>query len=146
MCWGYNNAGQCNVPGNLGVARAVTTGSFSTVAILPNGTVRAWGAGVPGSSGWPNFGQSTVPANLGPVVEVNAGGYFTLAMAKEPISSVCPGDINLNSIVDAVDLAMVLTSWGTDGTGGEFDADITKDGIVGGADITVVFSGWGICP
>ena len=58
----------------------------------------------------------------------------------------CPGDINLNSIVDAVDLAMVLTSWGTNGTGGEFDADITNDGIVGGADITVVFSGWGPCP
>ena len=145
MCWGYNNAGQCNVPGNLGVARAVTTGSFSTVAILPNGTVRAWGAGVPGSSGWPNFGQSTVPADLGPVVDVNAGGYFTLAMVKEPISSVCPGDINLNSTVDAVDLAMVLTSWGT--SGGDYPrADVNHDGVVNGPDLGALLGGWGICP
>ena len=145
MCWGYNNAGQCNVPGNLGVARAVTTGSFSTVAILPDGTVRAWGAGVPGSSGWPNFGQSTVPAGLGPVVEVNAGGYFTLAMVREPISSVCPGDINQNGTVDAVDLAMVLTSWGT--SGGDYPrADVNHDGVVNGPDLGALLGGWGSCP
>ncbi len=79
------------------------------------------------------------------LVPNSAGGIIVDDISVIEIDP-CPGDINLNSVVDAVDLAMVLTSWGTNGTGGEFDADITNDGIVGGADITVVFSGWGPCP
>ena len=57
----------------------------------------------------------------------------------------CPGDINLNSIVDAVDLAMVLTSWGT--SGGDYPrADVNHDGIVNGPDLGALLGGWGICP
>jgi len=57
----------------------------------------------------------------------------------------CPGDINLNSIVDAVDLAMVLTSWGTSGS--EYPrADVNHDGIVNGPDLGALLGGWGICP
>ena len=57
----------------------------------------------------------------------------------------CPGDINLNSIVDAVDLAMALTSWGT--SGGDYPrADVNHDGIVNGPDLGALLGGWGICP
>lgn len=57
----------------------------------------------------------------------------------------CPGDINLNSIVDAVDLAMVLTSWGTSGS--EYPrADVNHDGVVNGPDLGALLGGWGICP
>ena len=57
----------------------------------------------------------------------------------------CPGDINLNSVVDAVDLAMVLTSWGT--SGGEYPrADVNHDGVVNGPDLGALLGGWGSCP
>ena len=57
----------------------------------------------------------------------------------------CPGDINLNSVVDAVDLAMVLTSWGT--SGGDYPrADVNQDGVVNGPDLGALLGGWGICP
>ena len=57
----------------------------------------------------------------------------------------CPGDINLNSIVDAVDLAMVLTSWGTSGS--EYPrADVNHDGVVNGPDLGALLGGWGLCP
>jgi hypothetical protein len=57
----------------------------------------------------------------------------------------CPGDINLNSIVDAVDLAMVLTSWGTSGS--EYPrADVNQDGVVNGPDLGALLGGWGLCP
>ena len=57
----------------------------------------------------------------------------------------CPGDINLNSVVDAVDLAMVLTSWGTSGS--EYPrADVNHDGIVNGPDLGALLGGWGLCP
>ena len=57
----------------------------------------------------------------------------------------CPGDISGNGGVDGVDLTVLLGSWGTDGTGGEFFADINNDGIVNGADLAVVLTGWGPC-
>ena len=57
----------------------------------------------------------------------------------------CPGDINLNSVVDAVDLAMVLTSWGTSGS--EYPrADVNHDGVVNGPDLGALLGGWGLCP
>ena len=57
----------------------------------------------------------------------------------------CPGDINLNSVVDAVDLAMVLTSWGTSGS--EYPrADVNHDGVVNGPDLGALLGGWGSCP
>ena len=60
-------------------------------------------------------------------------------------SDPCPGDINLNSIVDAVDLTMVLTSWGT--SGGDYPrADVNQDGVVNGPDLGALLGGWGLCP
>ena len=58
----------------------------------------------------------------------------------------CPGDISGNNAVDGVDLSVLLGVWGTDGSGGEFDADVTNDGIVNGADLTIILGGWGPCP
>jgi hypothetical protein len=57
----------------------------------------------------------------------------------------CPGDINQNGTVDAVDLAMVLTSWGTSGS--EYPrADVNHDGVVNGPDLGALLGGWGLCP
>ena len=57
---------------------------------------------------------------------------------------LCPGDINGNGAVDGVDLAALLSTWGTDGQG-EFDCDIDDDGIVSGIDLAFILSGWGSC-
>ena len=60
-------------------------------------------------------------------------------------SDPCPGDINQNGTVDAVDLAMVLTSWGTSGS--DYPrADVNHDGVVNGPDLGALLGGWGICP
>ena len=56
----------------------------------------------------------------------------------------CPGDVTGNNAVDGVDLAIVLSAWGTNGNG-EFQTDIDNDGIVGGTDLAYVLSGWGPC-
>jgi len=57
----------------------------------------------------------------------------------------CIPDVTGNGFVDGVDLAAVLSSWGSDGEG-EFRTDLTGDGIVNGADLATVLSGWGACP
>jgi hypothetical protein len=57
----------------------------------------------------------------------------------------CSSDIDQSGTVNAVDLAAILTVWGTDG--GKYPrADINGDGEVNGPDLAAVLSNWGSCP
>ena len=73
----------------------------------------------------------------------NAAGPFTADGASEICD--CYGDVIQDGLVNGVDLAAVLTAWGTSG-GPTSRADCNRDGIVGGPDLTIVLSGWGVCP
>jgi hypothetical protein len=57
----------------------------------------------------------------------------------------CAADISGNGVVDAVDLAAVLSSWGNAPTG-KTNADINRDGEVNAIDLAEVLSSWGACP
>lgn len=57
----------------------------------------------------------------------------------------CPGDIDRNGTANGVDLAMILTAWGTNGAKYP-GTDVNRNGIVDGADMTFVLSSWGECP
>jgi hypothetical protein len=57
----------------------------------------------------------------------------------------CAADIDGSGTVNAVDLAAVLTVWGTDGSKYP-NADIDGDGEVNGPDLAAVLSSWGACP
>lgn len=59
-------------------------------------------------------------------------------------SCQCLADISGNGIVDGVDLAFVLGSWGVGG--GKAGADINGDGVVAGEDLAMVLGAWGACP
>ena len=143
-CWGLNGNGQCDVPANLGEVVDVDAGSFNTMALLADGSVRTWGAGAPGSSGWPSFGQSTPPTDLQVALRVTAGAYFSASLERPRI--LCPADINHDRVVNGVDLAILLTEWGTDGGKFHPEADIDGSGIVDAEDIAAVLSAWGPCP
>ena len=54
----------------------------------------------------------------------------------------CAGDIDLNGNIDAADLTMLLSMWGTANPA----ADIDGDGIVDAPDLTALLSAWGVCP
>ena len=60
------------------------------------------------------------------------------------IEIACPGDVVANGIVDGVDLAALLSVWGTDG-GIYPRADTNGDGDVTGADLATLLSSWGAC-
>jgi len=47
-------------------------------------------------------------------------------------------DVNGDGLVNGIDLAFILTYWGSSAP----IADLNDDGIVGGADLTIVLSGW----
>jgi hypothetical protein len=82
VAWGYNGAGQCNVPAlPAGLTYVeIAAGASHTVAGLSDGSVVAWG---------PNYqGQCNVPA-LPPgltYVEISAGGNHTVARTAPPIA------------------------------------------------------------
>jgi len=58
--------------------------------------------------------------------------------------SCCPGDVASDGMVDGVDLAAVLSQWGTQRSG-TFNADIDNSGLVDGGDLALVLGGWGPC-
>jgi hypothetical protein len=57
----------------------------------------------------------------------------------------CPGDVDGSGSVNGVDLAVILTNWGTPSE--EYpNADTNDDGVVDGSDLAAVLAGWGACP
>jgi hypothetical protein len=65
--------------------------------------------------------------------------------ASDPTLAICcPEDIVKDGAVNAIDLAAILNTWGTDG--GKFPrADVDGSGTVDGADLAAVLSQWGPC-
>ena len=65
--------------------------------------------------------------------------------ASDPTLAICcPEDIIEDGAVNAIDLAAILNTWGTDG--GKFPrADVDGSGTVDGADLAAVLSEWGPC-
>jgi len=57
-----------------------------------------------------------------------------------PSEDQCPADLNHDGVVDAVDLTMLLTAWGTP------DADLDGDGITDATDLVILLAAWGDCP
>jgi len=72
----------------------------------------------------------------------NISGDYTLDSASHVCR--CAGDINSDQLIDGIDLAILLSTWGTDG-GIYPNADTNSDGVVNGVDMTVILSGWGSC-
>lgn len=72
MCWGRDWYGALSPPRPLSGVRAVSAGWFHSVAIRGDGRVVCWGAGGPGTSGWPNFGQSSPPNIVADAVDAGA--------------------------------------------------------------------------
>ena len=74
-------------------------------------------------------------------VELPGFGYAMTAAVVDR----CTGDLNGDRVIDGLDLARVLSQWGSCLTEGPCSADLNGDGVVDGGDLTLVLSGWGAC-
>jgi hypothetical protein len=63
------------VPAGLTNAVAIVGGAGHSVALLPNGTLTAWG--------YNYYGQTNVPPGLDEVIGITAGQYFSLALRAD---------------------------------------------------------------
>lgn len=80
-------------------------------------------------------------------LHVGATAWFVFAeLGKNPYNLfpivAPPGDLDGDGVVNAVDLAILLGSWGPC-VG--CDADLNDDGVVGPADLAIVLGNWGPC-
>jgi hypothetical protein len=81
---------------------------------------------------------------VGTTVCGNAIRNIAGAYQADSASQVCDcrADLSGDGIVNGVDLAIVLSSWGTANAA----ADLNGDGTVGGSDLGFVLAAWGTCP
>ena len=82
--WGLNQYGERNVPDGLGDVLQVAAGYIHSLALKPDGTVAAWGAGTTNDpASFENRGQSVVPPGLSGVVSVAASILHSLALRSD---------------------------------------------------------------
>jgi hypothetical protein len=105
---------------------------------LSNGYVIEWSADC-NADGVVDYGQ----IRAGELDDANANNIPDCCEAGTACG--CAADISGNGVVDAVDLAAVLSSWGNAPTG-KTNADINRDGEINAIDLAEVLSSWGACP
>ena len=82
--WGLNQFSERNVPDGLGDVLQVSAGYIHSLALKPDGTVAAWGAGTTNDPGsFENRGQSIVPPGLSGVISVAGGVLHSLALKSD---------------------------------------------------------------
>ena len=154
------NWGQALSPVEFPPARYldVVGGKYHTVAIKPDGTVRAWGAGTTSGGPSPRYGQSIVPPALGVATNIAAGGFHSLAIkANENLAAWGAGTTDTGV---APHFGQSIVPPGVDWievAAGEYHSaairqvgalvpcpgDFNQDGRRDGLDLTTMISAWG---
>ena len=158
-----------NCGAEFGGGVAVVGGSFLLDScIVRSSTATTDGGGIYISTGMVQLNATTVTANHAPYgggiakpsVDAstsltlngsdvcgntvwNINGSFTQGAAASHVCD-CPGDVDGNGVINALDIAALLTVWNTDG-GAYPRADGNHDGAVNALDVALLLSGWGAC-
>ena len=84
------------------------------------------------------YGQATTLDTLSAGTVLLEPGFLCVEADDLPI----PGDLNNDGLVNGIDLAVILSTWGPCSSG-SCVADINRDGLVNGADLSILLSNWG---
>ncbi len=77
------------------------------------------------------------------LLSIVAAVTMTFGISTSSVQGQCTGDVIPSGIIDGVDLAQTLSSWGPCTN---CPADIDGDGAVTGIDLGQLLAGWGPCP
>ena len=103
-----------------------------------NGLVRAYGF----DGGLPNdCDANRVPDDCDIAAgAADANGNGVLDCCETGTCDACPADLDGNGLVEAPDLAALLSGWGTAAT------DLDGDGSTNAQDLAILLGAWGACP
>jgi hypothetical protein len=73
---------------------------------------------------------------------INVVSHAFLAIPRD----WCPGDLNLDGVVDTADLLILFDAWGTCPADSCCIADLNGDCCVNTADMMIMYDNWGTCP
>ena len=76
------------------------------------------------------------------LLSIVAAVAMTFGLSTSSVQGQCTGDVVPSGIIDGVDLAQILSSWGPCTN---CPADIDSDGAVTGIDLGQLLAGWGPC-
>ena len=154
--WGLANCGaddSCGDQRSLAFGRCVTAGviSFndeypaqppagsSCTGIAARSALFEWSADC-NSDGIVDFGQ----IRAGELDDANANNIPDCCESGTPCDP-CAADVDQSGTVNGVDLAAILSVWGT--AGAKYPrADIDASGTVDAADLAALLNSWGACP
>jgi GH25 family lysozyme M1 (1,4-beta-N-acetylmuramidase) len=131
--WGRNDFIQADIPGGLISVTAIAAGLDHNLALRPDGTVAAWGAGKTNSGTIPNNGQALVPAGLTNVAAIAAGYYHSLALRADGTLAAWGAGTNNTGVSPQYGQCMVpagLTNVITVAAGGYHSLALMPDGTV----------------
>ena len=99
------NFGQSMVPTNLASVTAIAAGGYHNLALLPNGSVKAWG--------YNSYGETNVPTTLTNAMAVAAGLYHSLALRSNGTMTAW-GNSTFNQTVvpaSATNVTAIAAGW-----------------------------------
>ncbi len=85
--------------------------------------------------------QQYAETDVGPGANDDRWGTQWARIAA-PAIVTCSGDVNVDGVVDSLDLADLLGTWGTSNPA----TDLDGDGTVGSTDLALLLGDWGPCP
>ncbi|MFM1822774.1 MAG: hypothetical protein RI967_1040 [Planctomycetota bacterium] len=106
---------------------------------FPRSCIIEWSADC-NADGVVDYGQILA----GDLVDANGNNIPDCCEENAVCATCAAADLIPNGQIDGVDLALLISAWGTDG--GKFpETDIDRDGIVAGSDLALLLSYWGPC-
>ncbi|MEI6129030.1 MAG: right-handed parallel beta-helix repeat-containing protein [Planctomycetota bacterium] len=87
----------------------------------------------------PQIGMSA-----GAIINMDAYSCVSNACKNCTVAPPCPTDFNLDRVVNAVDLSVMLSAWGS--CKSNCPSDLNADGVVNAVDLSEMLSTWGACP
>jgi alpha-tubulin suppressor-like RCC1 family protein len=100
------NNGQSVIPPGLSNVQAVAAGWYHSLALLPDGRVRAWGSG--------SWGLTNVPSNLTNAAGISAGQYHSLVLRSNGTVSAWGNNnygIVTSAPASATNLSLIAAGW-----------------------------------
>ena len=145
--WGSNAYAQCAPPKDLGACSQLSGGHYHSLAIQADPFDMDNDGVLDGDDNCvaiANANQSDCDNDgIGDVCEIATGETDQDLDGRPDACEIAYGDFNLDGLINAVELSIILSSWGSINPP---LGDLNGDGIINAADLAALLARWGSVP